>query len=456
MKLTSLAIVFLASLVTTGTQQAALAAEKPSPYISVENEIFVQDGKPYCFVGTNLWYGAYLGSEGSEGDRRRLEKELDLLKDSGITNLRVLGGSEKSPLMNSLQTTFRDRTDQYNEQLLTGLDFLLNAMGKRGMHAVIYLNNFWEWSGGMGTYLYWTNGGEFINLGDPDHPWPAFADFSAGFYENEKANALFREYVEQIVSRTNTVTGQAYRNDPTIMAWQLANEPRPGYRNELGFGRLPIYNAWVDGTAALIKSIDSNHMVSSGSEGTMGCLQNEQCYLDAHASPHIDYLTFHMWPKNWGWFNARNPGDTYNDALGKAEAYIDVHLKLARILEKPVVLEEFGLERDGGGFSTGLSTTLRDGFYSKVFERVEMDLESSGLFRGTNFWTWGGYGRGAHEDYRWREGDTSYTGDPPQEAQGLNSVFNSDSSTLKAIRNHAGKLYQMGCGPVIPPTDSAN
>ena len=425
------------------------AAAEHGPFVEVRNGAFTLDGQPYCFAGTNLWYGAYLGSPGSAGDRERLARELDLMLDAGITNVRVLGASERSPMMNSLQRTFRDRTENYNEDLLTGLDYLLDQLSSRGMHAVIYLNNFWEWSGGMGTYLYWTNGGTFINLGDPAHPWPEFADFSAGFYESEAANEMFRHYVRHIVSRTNTVNGRPYRDEPAIMAWQLANEPRPGYRNELGFGRLDTYNAWVDQTAALIRSIDPNHLVSTGSEGTMGCLQNEQCFLDAHASPNIDYLTFHMWPKNWGWFDARNPGGSFDSTLQKADRYISDHLALARQLGKPIVLEEFGMERDGGGFSPALSTSHRDRYYSLVFSRVEQDLRSEGLFRGTNFWTWGGYGRAAHDDYRWRAGDRSYTGDPPQEAQGLNSVFDTDSGTLKTIRRHASELARMGCGPAV-------
>ena len=178
----------------------------------------------------------------------------------------------------------------------------------------------------------------------------------------------------------------------------------------------------------------------------MGCLQSEQCYLDAHASDNIDYLTFHMWPKNWSWFNARNPGNTFQGTLQKSGDYISRHLALAEQLGKPIVLEEFGLERDGGGYSTGLSTSLRDRFYQAVFERVEQDLEDSGLFRGTNFWTWGGFGRAAHGDYRWQAGDSSYTGDPPQEHQGLNSVFDTDDSTLETIRRHAENLRMMGCG----------
>jgi isoleucyl-tRNA synthetase len=42
---------------------------------------FTLDGKPYYFVGTNFWYGANLGMPGEAGDRDRLIRELDLLKD---------------------------------------------------------------------------------------------------------------------------------------------------------------------------------------------------------------------------------------------------------------------------------------------------------------------------------------------------------------------------------------
>ena len=47
----------------------------------------------------------------------------------------------------------------YNDTILAGLDYLLMEMGKRGMVAVLYLNNAWEWSGGYGFYLYHAGGG---------------------------------------------------------------------------------------------------------------------------------------------------------------------------------------------------------------------------------------------------------------------------------------------------------
>lgn len=59
-----------------------------SNFVQVKDGHFVRDGKPYYYVGTNFWYGAILGSEGQGGNRERLCKELDKMKEMGIDNLR--------------------------------------------------------------------------------------------------------------------------------------------------------------------------------------------------------------------------------------------------------------------------------------------------------------------------------------------------------------------------------
>ena len=65
-----------------------------SKFVTVRDGHFEKDGTPYYYVGTNFWYGAILGSEGQGGDRKRLAKELDLMKKMGIDNLRILVGSD--------------------------------------------------------------------------------------------------------------------------------------------------------------------------------------------------------------------------------------------------------------------------------------------------------------------------------------------------------------------------
>jgi len=67
---------------------------------------------------------------------------------------------------------------------------------------------------------------------------------------------------------------------------------------------------------------------------------------------------------------------------------------------------------------------------------VESSIKDGGGLVGTNFWAWGGYGRAQHKNALWVNGDTAYVGDPPQEPQGLNSVFDRDASTLELISKH--------------------
>lgn len=168
----------------------------------------------------------------------------------------------------------------------------------------------------------------------------------------------------------------------------------------------------------------------------MGTLRDLDLFKDAHTIAEIDYLTFHMWPKNWGWFDVKRPDETYSRATANAKAYILQHLQVAEELGKPLVLEEFGIERDSGDYQLRSSTRQRDRFFAEIFGFIETQVKLESPLMGTNFWAWGGVGRAQSEDFRWRAGDP-FTGDPPQEPQGLNSVFNQDAGTLTVLKRHA-------------------
>jgi mannan endo-1,4-beta-mannosidase len=433
----------LATLAALPALPAVAAAAPPKGFVTVEKGRLTLDGRPYRFTGANLWYGAYLGADEAFGDRARLGRELDRLKALGVTNLRVLGSGEQSPAKVAMDPAFRGPGEDYNQGLLKGLDYLLAQMDARGMKAVIYLNNFWDWSGGMPAYLNWTGNGTWFQQGDPAHPWPAFADYSARFYADEKANALWRHYIKALVTRRNTVTGRLYIDDPTIMSWQLANEPRPGETKPFVTTNLPIYNAWIDGTARFIKNLDPNHLVSSGSEGDMGCVQSEACVADSHRTPAIDYLTLHVWPNNWGWISMKDQPSTYEAGEAKTVDYIRRHIAQARLMNKPLVIEEFGLIRDGRGFAPNSPATYRDRFYRKVFDMTLADMKAGGPVAGTNFWAWNGEGRAQHPDAWFKKGDRSYVGDPPQEEQGLFGVFDVDAPLIEIIRSHAAEVQAL-------------
>ena len=104
-------------------------------------------------------------------------------------------------------------------------------------------------------------------------------------------------------------------------------------------------------------------------------------------------------------------------------------------------MEEFGYPRDGFKFTKEASTKGRDGYYKFIFSLVGDNAEKGGCFAGCNFWGWGGFANPAHE--QWMVGD-DYTGDPAQEAQGLNSVFATDTSTLEVVRQEVMRMTKIG------------
>ena len=393
---------------------------------------FVRDGKPYYFVGTNFWYGAILGSEGEGGNRERLHKELDFLKSIGINNLRVLVGADgENGIKTRVEPSLQVAPGVYNDTILAGLDYFMNELRERDMTAVLYLNNSWEWSGGYSVYLQWSGHGDAVVPAVDG--WPAYMEYVKQFPQSDSAKALFANHVNYIVSRTNRYNQIKYVDDPTIMSWQIGNEPRAfSDENKEPFAR------WMADVAAQIKSLDPNHMVSSGSEGSWGCEMDMNLFEKIHADPNINYLNIHIWPYNWSWVKADSLKELLPRAKENTKKYIDDHMVIARKYSKPIVLEEFGFPRDGFSFSKEAPTTARDEYYRYVFDLIRQDRASGGLFAGCNFWAWGGFAGQNPDHVFWEKGD-DYTGDPAQEQQGLNSVFATDS-TIEIIKAENRKL----------------
>ena len=405
--------------------------------IGIEGGQFIKNGAPYYFIGTNFWYGPILASEGSGGDRERLSRELDSLCAIGVKNLRVLVGSDgPEGVFTKVEPTLQYAPGRYNDTLLRGLDYFLVELGKRDMEAVLYLNNAWEWSGGYSQYLQWTGHG--------DIPLPrvagydAYVDYVSGFIKSDTARTLFRRYVMDIISRTNTVTAKAYRDDPAIFSWQICNEPRP-----FGAENKEAFRDWLTSTAELIKSIDPNHMVSAGSEGKYGCETDLALWEEIGRSPYIDYLNIHIWPFNWGWTTREDMSSgNVTPAVELSKEYLREHLAAARRIGKPLVVEEFGFPRDSMGFSRSTSVSMRDAYYRAMLSEIEGAAASGGLLAGFNFWGWGGLAEPSEDHLMWRPGD-DYTGDPAQEEQGLYSVFSSDTSTVNIVKYYARSVERI-------------
>lgn len=421
-----MATAILSSACTGGKK--TIEQEPDNPFVTVkEGEFYIGDSV-YRYVGSNFWYGVILASEGRGGDRKRLARELDTLQAIGINNLRILvGGDGAEGLHSHISPMLQTRPGEYNDTLLRGLDYLLDELERRDMKAVLYLNNSWEWSGGFSTYLEWAGAGKAV-IPNIDG-YQAYVDYAAKFSVNDSAQKLAANHVRNIVSRTNSITGRPYSESPAIMAWQIANEPRC-----FSDANKEYFAKWIRETATLIKDIDPNHLVSTGSEGSVGCQMDIDLWSRIHSYPEIDYATIHIWPKNWGWVTAETMTDSIGVATRETTEYINSHYEALRKAlnsngtpSKPLVLEEFGYPRDGMAYRQGTSVSSRDAYYRHIFSEVK----NGGKINGTNFWAWGGLAEPRHEI--WQPGD-DYTGDPAQEPQGLYSVFASDTTTIAIIR----------------------
>lgn len=422
------------------TVVALPAAAQSERFVTVTDGRFELGGRPYYFSGTNLWYGMNLGAD----DPARLRYELDLLDSLGLTNLRVMAGTEgPNTEPYRVRPAVQTAPGVYDERLLRGLDVLLAEMGARGMKAVLCLNNFFFWSGGMAQYVSWAEGTPvpYPITDQGSATWDDYQQYAARFYANETAMRYFDDYITMLATRTNTVTGVPYRDDPTIMAWQLANEPR-------GFANSEAYVRWVNRAAGLLQSLDGNHLVSLGGEGKLNPALEATQFERVSSSPHIDYLTAHIWIQNWGWYNPADPS-TFGVAVGRAMGYLADHVTVAKAFGKPLVLEEFGLTRDAGVFDAYAPTQYRDAFYTMMLEALLKLAREGNAVGGANVWGWSGAPVPQHMGQPWSEGEP-LSGDPPHEQQGWYAIFAHDTATLDVLRRYAAQFDALG-HPVTAP-----
>lgn len=418
-------------------------------FVSVNAAKFQLKNKPYYFIGTNYWYGSLLGLE---KDKRRgiqrLRKELDFLKANGVTNVRLMAGAEGSGMINGVTRVgppLQPERGKFDASVLDGLDILLDEISKRKMKAVIFLSNNWEWSGGFQQYVDW-NGLVPDELKGRPLNWNELREMVGRFYICRECKQAYLKQVEFVLARVNKFNGRKYTDDPTIMAWELANEPRPMWP-----ALRARYVEWVSEAAAAIKARDKNHLVTIGHEGSIGT-EGMEVFEEVHRDANIDYLTIHIWAKNWEWFKVGRMAADFPTVIQKATAYINAHVVVAKQLSKPLVIEEFGLPRDELVTTTGIpaktqsrnddvlslvpgsQTKLRDEYYRTIFSYV-----GKGPVAGANFWAFGGTARPIKDQKFWKTGD-EWMGDPPMEEQGLNSVFDIDHSTWKVIRRAAASI----------------
>ncbi|ORX80986.1 glycoside hydrolase [Basidiobolus meristosporus CBS 931.73] len=386
-------------------------------YVSVRGTEFRLGSQAFRVIGMNFWSAMNLGcTQEKHGDVARLGRELDRLSALGVNTLRILGGSEgptSEPYR--IQVPLMPEMGQYDPEVWLGLDRLLVEMGKRNMKAIVVLSNFWFWSGGFGQFLQWATGQSI------PYDWDTFEDWCVDFYRQPLAQEYYLKHVEAVITRVNQVSGVKYSEEPTVMAWELANEPRQAK------------SGWVREVGGLIRRLAPSQLIALGQEAIAG----KEDFLEVHGVEEIDFSTLHIWVQNWGIYDPTNGTEqhlreTVDWALSR---YRDV-ASWAEELKKPLVLEEYGMARDGwlpnqGIYDPDTPTSNRDRYYQALMDET-VDLMKKKKSMGQMLWSWAGEGRPNDDEPRW-------LGDPPHEPPGWYSIFDSDETTLKLIQEHVRK-----------------
>lgn len=307
-------------------------------FVSTRGASFVVDGRPFRFAGANV------SVMYKEEDRERMPETLREAARQHVRVVRVWAfgeGDENGigPVGNDRNDwprkhRFRPTPDRWNEEEFVHLDKVIAEAARNNLRVQLCLTNWWRDTGGVTQYLYWAG---IKDAADEHQPFGINVERAMLFYTNDVTRRLYREHVEKIVTRRNTVTGVLYRDDPTIMGYELMNEAQASP------GRWSERRAWVAEMSAYIKSLDPDHLVAPGTWGYRSSWERREWLAD-HSLQTIDYCDVHNYP--------RDDLDSFVDSPQALAEFIDNRAAAAFSINKPLLIGEFGMGPEGyKGFS---------------------------------------------------------------------------------------------------------
>ncbi|HDK41822.1 MAG TPA: hypothetical protein ENG87_00470, partial [Candidatus Pacearchaeota archaeon] len=291
-------------------------------FINVSGNNFTLGGNPYTLQGVNSYYLVdYATNHTYDDDGNEINNSRDAVNeilgeahDLGINVIRtwanMQGGNDTYWIINNSGGHYNlfevGVPGNYSNQTLEALDWLISEAGKKDIRLQLVLINNWDDYGGMRWYA------QESPTTDKTYQWindtsdPNYWLFHDQFYNDTNTMTYYKNYVNMLLNRNNTVTGRLYKDDPTIFAWLLANEPRA---KSDGDGSQELIKTWTTNMTAYIKSIDSNHLVGLGIEG-WGDPFDGTSFVDDQNGTGVDFATFELHPDQWDWFAQRSENIT--------------------------------------------------------------------------------------------------------------------------------------------------
>jgi mannan endo-1,4-beta-mannosidase len=286
----------------------AAAVGGGSPFVTRTGTQLVLKGKLYRFTGLNIynanssgtcWYAMASGT----------------ILDRSLAAIGAGKEAFRSWFFQSLATTGGQRD-------WSAFDHTLSVARSHRVKVIATLTNQWGdcEAGGYKTDSWYTGGYTQLDPG---------------------GIASYRDWVAEVVTR--------YRDDPTILAWQLINEAevKPSRDATCSAGAATILKAFAADVSGLIKSLDPNHLVSLGTMGGGQCGAQSAEYQDVYSVASIDLCEYHDYQPL-----APMPGDQYNG--------LQVRIDQCNALEKPLFVGETGIiPNHVGGTLEGRAAALK-------------------------------------------------------------------------------------------------
>lgn len=311
----------------------------------------------------------------------------------------------------------------FDERVFKALDRVLVEAGRHGVRLILSLANNLEAYGGKTQYVRWA--------------WEEGVGLSASndsFFFDPAIRDYFKVYLKTLLTRKNHLTGVEYRDDPTILAWELMNEPR--CTTDLSGDTL---QRWIEEMAAYVKSIDRKHLLTVGTEGFYGPTSppskqdvNPGIWKDNNYGsdfirnakiPDIDFASIHLYPDTW----LLKQHATAEEKLEFAKRWVASHIEDGDTeLGKPVLTTEFGLSRRAQGFDP----SHRDVLYRAIYDIVYGSAARGGAGAAAFVWQLAPEGMEEYHD------DYSVV---PSEHPSLRRLIKEQSCRLAKLRPGAGE-----------------
>ena len=182
------------------------------------------DGQQFRFAGSNQYYLMYkspfmvddvLQTAATQGfDVMRVWGSLDV-GDPNDNSTSIAGGPKEGVYLHYWDPVAHKPAFNDGATGLQHLDYIIAKAGQLGLKLVIPFVNNWNDFGGIDQYVRWR-----------DLSSPGVTRYHDTFYTDPVIRGWYRDWISHLLNHTNSITGVKYKNDPTIMTWELANEPR--------------------------------------------------------------------------------------------------------------------------------------------------------------------------------------------------------------------------------------